>query len=178
MIRKMSVTTLIIIPIIVFLQSCSNKKAEDIQTILDKKESRTSAMLIGEKGFESKKLEYLIAHDYTKALYIIDKEEIEFNTIIKDIEKMDTEGIEKGKEVQQAAAGYYMALKDLFMFSRKEIEQEKLMRYGKEEKEIRAAQDKMLELGREKQHLYQKVFKADEKLFTARRYFESENKLK
>lgn len=135
-------------------------------------------MLIGEKGFESVKLDDLIAHDYTKALYIIDKEEAEFNTIIKDIEKANTEGIQKGKEVQQAAVNYYSVMKDLFMFSRQEIEQEKLMRYSKSEKEIRSAQEKMLELGREKQKLYQKVFKADEKLFTIRRQFESENQLK
>ncbi|HBV17085.1 hypothetical protein [Chryseobacterium carnipullorum] len=110
-------------------------------------------MLIGEKGFESVKLDDLIAHNYTKALYIIDKEEAEFNTIIKDIEKVNTDGIQKGKEVQQAAVDYYSVMKDLFMFSRQEIEQEKLMRYSKSEKEIRSAQEKMLELGREKKYI-------------------------
>lgn len=178
MIRKMSFKVLLIISVMVLFHSCNDKKAEDLQGVLAKKESQTSSMLIGEKGFESAKLDYLIAHDYTKALYIIDKEEAEFNNIIKDIEKVDTDGIQKGKEVQQAAIGYYVVLKELFMFSRKEIEQEKLMRYSKDEKVIRAAQDKMLELGREKQQLYQKVFKADEKLFTLKRQFESENKLK
>jgi len=177
MIRKISVAVLIILGM-TLLHSCNNKKAEDLQSILTKKESQTSGMLIGEKGFESAKLDYLIAHDYTKALYIIDKEEAEFNRTIKDIEKVDTEGIKNGKEVKQAAVSYYVVLKELFMFSRKEIEQEKLMRYSKDEKVIRAAQDKMLELGREKQKLYQKVFQADEKLFTIKRQFESENQLK
>ncbi|HCA09686.1 hypothetical protein [Chryseobacterium sp.] len=178
MIWKMSFKVLLMIAVMALLHSCSNKKAEDLQSVLNKKESQTSGMLIDEKGFESAKLDYLIAHDYTKALYIIDKEEAEFNSIIKDIEKVDTDGIKKGKEVKQAAVGYYVVLKELFMFSRKEIKEEKLMRYSKDEKVIRASQDKMLELGREKQKLYQKVFKADEKLFTLQRQFESENQLK
>ncbi|PQA93188.1 hypothetical protein B0A69_13660 [Chryseobacterium shigense] len=178
MIRKISLKILLIISVGTVLYSCTNKKAEDLQSLLDKKEARTSAMLIGETGFESVKLDDLIAHDYTKALSVIEKEEAEFNTIIEDIQKANTDGIPKGKEVQQAAISYYIALKDLFMFSRKEIEQEKIMRNSKTEKEIRAAQDQMLELGREKQKLYQKVFKADEKLFTVKRQFESENQLK
>lgn len=178
MIRKISVKIVLTISVLMFLYSCSNKKAEHLQSVLAKKESQTSGMLIGEKGLESAKLDDLIAHDYTKALSIIDKEEAEFNRIIQDIEKVDTNGIQKGKEVQQAAIIYYTALKELFMFSRKEIEQEKLMRYSKDEKVIRAAQDKMLEHGREKQQLYQKVFKADEKRFTLQRQFEADNKLK
>ncbi|KMQ61622.1 hypothetical protein ACM46_16660 [Chryseobacterium angstadtii] len=177
MIRKISITLLIIILVSAVFQSCSNKKAENFQEILTKKEAQMTAMLIGEKGFESVKLDYLIAHDYTKALYITDQEEKEFNTIIKEIEMADIEGVQKGKETQQAVLNYYKALKDLFLFSRKEIEQEKLMRYSKDDKEIRAAQDRRLELGYEKQELYQKVFKADEKFFTVKKQFEEENNL-
>ncbi|MBL1221016.1 hypothetical protein JET18_09215 [Chryseobacterium sp. L7] len=178
MIRKIFSPVLFAALILTVFYSCSNKKATGLNEVLAKKESQVKAMLIGEKGLESVKLNYLIAHDYAKALNTIDKEEAAFNTVIKDIEKTDTEGVKKGKEVQQAAIEYYALLKELFLFSRKEIEQEKLMRYGKEAQEIRAAQDQMLELGREKQKLYQKVFKADEKFFYAQKQFEAENNIK
>ncbi|KXH84329.1 hypothetical protein [Chryseobacterium kwangjuense] len=164
--------------ILAVFYSCTNKKATDLKELLEKKESQVTAMVIGEKGLESIKLNHLIAHDYSKALDIVSKEETEFNRVIQDIKNADTEGVNKGKEVQQATVDYYTLLKELFVLSREEIEQEKIMRYGKEDKQIRAAQDRRLELYREKQQLYQKVFKADEKLFNTRIEFEAGNNIK
>lgn len=177
MILRQIIPFILILSVFTVLYSCSDKKAEGFKELLDKKESQTSAMLIGEKGFESVKLKHLIARDYAKALDIIEKEEAEFNMIIKEIKNVNTEGMAMGKEVQQTSIDYYQSLKDLFLFSRKEIEQEKLMRSGKADKEIHTAQDQMIELGRQKQQLYQKVFKADEKRFAAQKQFEAENNL-
>ncbi|SHF79495.1 hypothetical protein [Chryseobacterium vrystaatense] len=177
MICRQIIRVILILSVFTVLYSCSDKKAEGLKELLDKNESQVSAMLIGEKGFESAKLEHLIARDYTKALNIIEKEEAEFNRIIKEIKNVNTDGIKMGKEVRQTSIDYYQALKDLFMFSRKEIKQEQLMRYGKSDKEIHEAQDQMTELGRQKQQLYQKVFKADEKRFTVQKQFETENNL-
>lgn len=178
MIRKIFNPFASAVLILAVFYSCTNKKATDLKELLEKKESQVTAMVIGEKGLESVKLNHLIAYDYPKALDIISKEETEFNQVIKDIKNADTEGVKKGKEVQQAAADYYTLLKELFVFSREEIEQEKIMRYRKDDKQIRAAQDRRLELGREKQQLYQEVFKADEKLFNTQIEFEAENNIK
>ncbi|MGG5207660.1 hypothetical protein ACQWU4_01845 [Chryseobacterium sp. MIQD13] len=158
--------------------ACTDKKAADFKEVLAKKESQATDMLLSEKGLESAKLNYLIAYDYPKALNIIDKEEIEFNNIIKDIEKVNTAGISKGQEIQQAEINYYTALKDLYIFSRKEIEQEKQTKEEKDEQKIRISLDKRYELALEKQKLYQKVYKADEQRFSAQKQFESENNLK
>lgn len=178
MIRKIFNPFASVVLILTVFYSCTNKKATHLNELLEKKESQVTAMLIGEKGLESIKLNHLIAYDYSKALDIVSKEETEFNRVIQDIRNADTEGVKKGKEVQKAAVDYYTLLKDLFVFSREEIEQEKIMRYGKEDKQIRAAQDRRLELGHEKQQLYQKVFKADEQLFKTQIEFETENNIK
>lgn len=128
--------------------------------------------MTGEKGSEQAKLNYLIAHDYKNALITTDKQEVEFNRIIKDIENADTEGISMGKELQKAAIEYYTVLKILYTFSRKEIQNEELTRNPIKKEKIK---DRTLELAYEKQQLYQNVYISDKKLYTTLKQFEREN---
>ncbi len=167
----------IIISVLIILSSCSNKKAETFNSLLSTKESRAFSMLVGEKGLESTKLKQLIAHEYGQALHTIDQQELVFDSIINDIKKADIVGLVEGKEVQLEAINYYRALKDLFMFTRKEIEQEKRMRSGTKEQQY-DAQDQLLVLAREKQIRYQQVYKSSEKLHAKRKQFETKNGLK
>lgn len=135
-------------------------------------------MLLGKTGLESRKLKYLIKHDYSNALLLVDQQEVRFNSIIKDIETLNTDGIEDGKQVQKAAADYYKALKKLFLYSRDEIAQEVIMRSKGDEKKISAAQHRMLELALEKQKMYQQVYEKDELLYKALKQFDEKNGLK
>lgn len=177
MIRNVLKNIFIIISVLIALSSCKNKKAETFDALLTAKESRAFSMLVGENGLETIKLNQLIAKEYGQALHTIDQQELVFDSIINDIKKADIVGLVEGKEVQLEAINYYRSLKDLFMFSRKEIEQEKLMRSGTKELQY-AAQDQLLVLAREKQIHYQQVYKSSEKLHAKKKQFEAENGLK
>lgn len=144
----------------IVLFSCENKKAVKLRQLIDQQEKQSFSMLVGQKGLESKKLNYLIAYEYDSALAVVDQQEAEFNKIIKDLEKAKTEGISKGKELQQTSISYYTAIKNLYLFSRQEIELEKLSRNGKGA-EADSAQRRLLNLYREKKHLYEKVYQSE-----------------
>ena len=161
----------------IVLFSCENKKAVKLRQIIDRQEKQSFSMLVGEKGLESKKLNYLIAHEYDSALTVVDQQEAEFNKIIKDLEKAKTEGISKGKELQQTSLNYYTAIKNLYIFSRQEIELEKLSRNGKGA-EADSAQSRLLNLYREKKHLYEKVYQSENDFYKTLEIFQKENKLK
>ncbi|WP_104384352.1 hypothetical protein [Sphingobacterium sp. HMA12] len=177
MIRNVLKNIFIIISVLIALSSCKNKKAEKFDALITAKESRAFSMLVGEKGLETIKLNQLIAQEYGQALHTIDQQELVFDSIINDIKKADIVGLLEGKEVQLEAINYYRALKDLFMFSRREIVQEKLMHSGTKEQQY-AAQDQLLVLARQKQVCYQQVYKSSEKLHAKRKKFEAENGLK
>ncbi|MDR2274587.1 MAG: hypothetical protein LBF27_27015 [Sphingobacterium sp.] len=177
MIRNVLKNIFIIISALTVLSSCSNKKAETFDALLSSKEAQAFSMLAGENGLETIKLNQLIAQKYDQALHTIDKQELAFDSIMIDIEKANITELAKGKEVQLEAINYYRTLKDLFMFSRQEIEQEKLLHNGTKEQQY-AAQDQLLVLARQKQVCYQQVYKSSEKLYSKRKQFEAENGLK
>ncbi|MEY8761727.1 hypothetical protein [Chryseobacterium tongliaoense] len=160
------------------LISCSNKKAADFKKSIVDKESESFNMLLGKTGLESRKLNYLIKHDYSNALLLVDQQEIKFNEIIKDIEMLNPDGIEDGKQLQKAAIEYYKSLRKLFLYSRDEIKQEVVMRAKGDEKKMSAAQHRMLELALEKQKFYQQVYEKDELFFKALKQFDDKNGLK
>lgn len=157
--------------------ACSNKRAVELNDIIDRQEKQSFNMLLGEKGLESQKLNHLIARHYDRALAVIDQQEAEFNRIIKSVEKINTDGISNGKEVQQTSVNYYTSLKNLYLFSRQEIQQEKLSR-STNNKEADAAQRKLADLYREKQQLYQKVYQSEDEFYRTLKIFQEENKLK
>ena len=177
MIRNVLKNVFIIISALTVLSSCSNKKAETFDALLSSKETQAFSMLAGENGLETIKLNQLIEQEYDQALQTIDRQELAFDSIIIDIEKANITELAKGKEVQLEAINYYRTLKDLFMFTRKEIEQEKRMRSGTKEQQY-DAQDQLLVLAREKQIRYQQVYKSSEKLHAKRKQFETKNGLK
>lgn len=157
--------------------ACSNKKAAELSRIVDRQEKQSFNMLLGEKGLESQKLNHLIARHYDRALAVIDQQETEFNRIIRTIENVNTKGISNGKEVQQTSVNYYTALKNLYLFSRQEIQQEKLSR-SMNNAEADAAQRKLADLYREKQQLYQKVYQSEDEFYRTLKIFQEENRLK
>ncbi|WP_367331139.1 hypothetical protein [Sphingobacterium multivorum] len=161
----------------IFLCGCTNKNAAQLKKIVDEKEDQTASILISEKGLESVKLSYLIEHDYDKALLLVDQQENSFNTILKDLENVNVGGIKKGKELQQAEIDYLKALKNLCVFSKKEIEQQKKIEHEKNEQQFRIAIDERYELALDKQRLYQAVYKAGAKRDRIKKQFEVENKL-
>ncbi|EJL73913.1 hypothetical protein [Chryseobacterium populi] len=164
--------------IVTTIISCSNKKAADFKKSITDKKSEVYNMLLGEKGLESRKLDYLIKQDYSNALLLVDQQETKFNSVIKDIEMLNPDGIEDGKQVQKAAVDYYRILKKLFLCSRDEIEQQVVTRSKSDEKKISAAQDRILEVLLEKQKLYQQLYEKDELLFKALKQFDDKNGLK
>lgn len=157
--------------------SCSNKKSGDFKKAITDKQSESFNMLLGEKGWESRRLDYIIKNDYAKALYAVDEQEKGFDKIIQDLKALNTENIAKGSEVQKAAVAYYSSLKKLFLFSRNEIiEQEKSMN-SQDDKEVDDAQRQLLKISIEKQKMYQEVYKNDEILFRTLKEFDRENGL-
>ncbi|WP_131724361.1 hypothetical protein [Chryseobacterium indologenes] len=177
MIYKKQIKWLAGIAVFLLLLSCSDKKAAELRRIIDKQEKQSFSMLVGEKGLESKKLNYLIAHEYDSALAVVDQQEAEFNKIIRNLEKATTEGISQGKELQQTSVNYYTAIKNLYLFSRQEIELEKLSRNGKGA-EVDSAQNRLLGLYREKKKLYEKVYQSENDFYKTLETFHKENKLK
>ena len=174
--KKLGIILLTVLSFI-FLCGCTNKNAIQLKEIMDEKEVQATSILIGEKGMESAKLNYLIQHDYDSALLIIDQQETAFNVILKDLKNANVDGIKKGKEIQQAEIDYYMALKNLYLFSKKEVEQQKKIEQGKNEQKFRIAIDKRYKLALDKQRLYQVVYEADDKRNRIKKQFEVENSL-
>ncbi|MDR6922628.1 hypothetical protein [Chryseobacterium sp. 2987] len=163
--------------IFIVLFSCENKKAVKLRQIIDRQEKQSFRMLVGEKGLEEKKLNYLIAHEYDSALAVVDQQEAEFNKIIGDIQKANTDGVSQGKELQHTSVNYYTAIKNLYLFSKQEIESEKLIRNGKRA-EADSAMKRIEFLYREKKQLYDKVFQSENDFYKTRQTFLKENKLK
>lgn len=161
----------------IFLCGCTNKNAIQLKEIMDEKEVQATSILIGEKGMESAKLNYLIQHDYDSALLIIDQQETAFNVILKDLKNVNVDGIKNGKEIQQAEIDYYMALKNLYLFSKKEIQHQKKIEQEKNEQKFRIAIDERYKLALDKQRLYQVVYEADDKRNRIKKQFEVENSL-
>jgi hypothetical protein len=154
---------LIVIPsafLLLSLVSCKPRKAIEFKETIVQKERIATEILIGKNGSETKKLECLVKEDYKGALAAINQQEKEFNEIIKAIEALPAGDIKQGNELKTASVNYYIALKELHMFDRLDVENRQDL-YKLKGKELDAAQDKTLELSYKKQDMFDKVFKAD-----------------
>lgn len=175
--KKLGIVSFTVLSFILLCGCIKNKQAIQLKKIIDEKEDQTTAILIGEKGMESAKLNYLIEGDYDRALLVVDQQETAFNVILKDLKNVNVVGIKKGKELQQAEIDYYTALKKLYLFSKKEVEQQKKIEQEKNEKKFRIAIDERYKLALDKQRLYQLVYEADDKRNRIKKQFEVENSL-
>lgn len=167
-------TVLIILCLSVCLSSCNRQRAIDFKEAIVQKEQIASKMLVNEEGSEAKKLDLLIKKDFKGALAIIDQQEQEFDTLITKIEALPVDGIKRGHALKTAAMEYYGALKALQLFDREQIKNREASLHRKGD-ELRAVQDKDLELSLRKQELYKIVFEKDSVFYQTRQKFDEAN---
>lgn len=158
------------------LISCKPRKALEFKEAILQKDSSAFRMLVGKGGTEEEKLDYLIKNDFKGASIAIDRQEREFDSLIKEIEILPVEGVKQGEELKKAAADYYNAVKTLHISDREEIEQRKIT-YDKDVKKVDAAQDKLLQLSQEKLKMFKIISKKREVLDSALLKFDAANNL-
>lgn len=154
-----------------------NKKALEFKHILDVQERKVTQMLIGKKGSESRKLNYLIADDFDQALKEVDKQEREFDMVLYTLKKLDTADLEKALALRSAAVNYYSSLKALHMYAKKEIQQQKLI-FNTKSVARDHAQDELMKLAKNKQAMYDDVYRNEKSLHDTLSEFEEGNGLR
>jgi hypothetical protein len=162
--------------LLVSFVSCKPRKAIELREAIVQKERTAYDILLAKNGPETQKLDCLVKDDYKGALAFVDKEEQAFNKLIKEIEALPADGIEHGNELKTAALSYYAALKELHVYDRREIEHQEITLRSTGE-ELRAAQHKILELSRQKQTMYKKVYEEERKFHEAMENFNSVNRI-
>ncbi len=163
--------------LVLFLSSCMNKKAMEFKHILDVQERKVTQMLIGKKGSESLKLNYLIADNFDEALAAVNKQELEFDTVLHTIKAMGTADLKMAPSLQAAAINYYGSLKALHMYAKKEITQQKIISTAKGAEKDKA-QDELIKLAKDKQVLYDNVYETEEPFHNVLLAFEDANGLR
>lgn len=146
---------------VLFLSSCMNKKAMEFKHALDVQERKVTQMLIGKKGSESRKLNYLIADDFDHALNVVNEQEREFDAVLHALKSLETADLEKASALQNAAINYYDSLKALHMYAKKEIAQQKVISTTNGAERDKA-QDALMKLAKAKQTLYDNVYQTEE----------------
>ncbi|RWU10960.1 hypothetical protein [Pedobacter chitinilyticus] len=163
--------------LVLFLSSCMNKKAMEFKHILDVQERKVTQMLIGKKGSESRKLNYLIADDFDRALNVVNEQEREFDAVLHALKNLDTADLEKAIELQNEAINYYDSLKALHMYAKKEIAQQKVISTTNGAERDRA-QDELMKLAKNKQAMYDDVYRNEKSLHDTLLEFEEGNGLR
>ncbi|WP_417941232.1 hypothetical protein [Flavobacterium sp. RS13.1] len=156
------------------MSSCHSSNATDFKESLDQSERKAFNIIVGKKGSGEKKLEYLQKEDYKSAIKAVDQQAIDFDILIADIRKLSTEDIPEGHSLKTASVEYYQSLKELHIFDKKEIEQQALLKTVKND-ELVTAQNKLLELARQKKLLYNAVYKKEALLHSATERFKAAN---
>jgi len=118
----------------------------------------------------------LTKDDFKEAFKSADEEEQALNKIIREIKMLSADGIKQGEELKTAAINYYVALKALQTYDRKEIEQQQI-NLGDDQGKVRVAQDSLLKLAVDKRKFYEDVYKRDNELREALGKFEAVNGL-
>lgn len=172
--RNMNPVIFSAVLLLIILGSCKPQKAIELKAAIDQKERTVFNMLVGKNGSEEKKLAFLVKDDYKSALAAVDQQEKEFNQLIREIAELPTEDIKQGNELKTAAVNYYDALKALHLFDRQEIVQREASS-NSEGEALQAAQHKILELGRQKQVMFQKVYEKESAFHQAMEKFNSVN---
>lgn len=160
--------------LLIALVSCKPRKAIEFREAIVQKERSAFRILLGKNSTQEKKLLCLTKNDYKGALALVDQQEKEFNSLIKEIETLPADDIKQGKELKTAALDYYVALKELHLHDRVEISNLESTLTLKDE-ELRAAQHRIVELSRQKQNMYDKVYEKEKVLHDATEKFNSVN---
>jgi len=148
----------------------------EFKHVLDVQERKVTQMLIGKKGSESLKLNYLIADNFDQALAAVNKQELEFDTVLHTLKALKTADMKMASSLQEAAINYYGSLKALHMYAKKEITQQKIISTAKGEAKDKA-QDELIELAKAKQTLYYNVYQTEEPFHNVLLAFEDANGL-
>lgn len=160
----------------IFLLSCENRTAKQFLDTIDQQERIATDILTGEKGSESQKLEHMINNNFDSALLVNGKQQIEFDSIISRVQSLPAEDLKRGPALQKASIQYYRALKDLYGYAKEEIEQQKILLASRGEEQVKA-QDRLMDLTRNKQALFQSVYQADSVFAEAKNQFVEQYKL-
>lgn len=154
-----------------------NKKALEFKHTLDLQERKVTQMLIGKKGSESLKLNYLIADNFDQALAAVNKQELEFDTVLHAIKALETADLKMASTLQNAAINYYGGLKALHGFAKKEIAQQKVISTANGAEKDKA-QNVLIKLAKAKQDLYDNVYRTEEPFRKALVAFQEANGLR
>lgn len=160
----------------VVLNSCKSPKTAEFRESIIQKERVAFRIILGKDGPGNKKLNFLANGDFKGASAAIDHQATEFDKLIESIELLSSDGSPEAETLQIAAIDYYRALKDLHFFERKEIEQQKLIGQSSD-KDLKLAQEQLIELAKHKKSLYQKVYKKEHLLSLALDQFDKANGL-
>lgn len=160
----------------VVLNSCKSPMIAEFRESIIQKERVAFHIILGKDGTGNKKLNFLANGDLKGASAAINQQATEFDKLIESIELLSTDGIPEGETLQIAAIDYYRALKDLHFFERKEIEQQELIGQSND-KDLKLAQDQLIELAKQKKSLYEKVYEKEHLLSLALDQFDKANGL-
>jgi len=144
---------------------------------LDLQERKVTQMLIGKKGSESRKLNYLIADNFDQALAAVNKQEQEFDTVLYTLNNLETADLKMASALQSAAINYYGNLKALHMHAKKEIAQQKVISITNGAERDKA-QEELIKLAKDKQVLYDNVYQTEEPFHNVLLAFEDANGLR
>lgn len=158
------------------MSSCNSSKATDFKKALEQSEHRAFDIIVGKNGSEEKKLQYLEKEDYKNAIKTVNQQAIDFDILIADIRNLSTNDIPEGQSLKTASLEYYQSLKELHIFDKKEIEQQVLLKTLKKD-ELESAQNKLIELAKQKKMLYNTLYKKEALLYTATERFEKANSI-
>lgn len=166
----------LLIPVLFLLSlaGCKPQKAIDFKASILHLEDSAKNIVLAKESIEEKKLQYLIKHDFKGAMLAVQKEEQAFNDLLKEIQAIPADGIKLGDSVKIAATEYYTILRDVFTHDKKEIPFRELA-YASNPQTVSMANDRLLELTKEKLKLHEIVNQKDEALQNALKRFSTVN---
>jgi hypothetical protein len=160
--------------LLITLVSCKPRKAIELKTAIVQKDRIAFNIILDKNGPGERKLASLVKDDYKSALASVDEQEKEFDKLIGEIAALPADGIKQGNELKTAALNYYGALKELHIFDRQEIAQQEASSHFEGEA-LREAQHKILELSRQKQGMYKKLYEKERTFYQALEKFSAVN---
>jgi len=134
--------------------------------------------MVGKNGPNERKHHCIIDDDFKCALQAVDDKERAFNTVINNINAVETNDIKYGDDLKKAAISYYNALKQFEISDRQEIALQQLSHDKTNTAQVRdSAMAKQLQLLNKKQEMRQLIDKKESKLAEIQKQFNSVNHL-
>jgi len=162
--------------LLISLSACKSKTATAFRETIVHKEDAALNILIGKGGPEEEKLTCMINKDFKGALRAVDKQELAFNAIIKEITVLPEAGVREGAALKSAAISYYTSIRDMQLSDREDIAQQEAT-YSTDTAKVHKAVDKILALAKARHAMYVAVNKKKEGLREALKKFDSANNL-